>query len=239
MKKTVVQIYCDLFLITSVFGYLWEVLLYLVLYRSLVNRGFFHGPWLPVYGAGAVLLELFLQRFSIFCPGRYPNRSESARHRHPKHTESAPHRHPRHGMVFSSSLLSSRLSRWISLFLVSACFCSGIEYLLGVYLTWRRGMRYWDYRAFPLNLNGYICLYSFLGFGIAGIVLHDLLFPYLEKHADKPQPYKTSFGACMLFRRILRLVLLLLFAFDVLYSCCFPNTGDNITFSVWRFFKIR
>lgn len=228
MKKAVVQTYCDLFLIASVFGYLWEVLLYLILYHSLVNRGFFHGPWLPVYGAGAVLLEFFLQGFSMLRPDRHPDRSEAALRRH-----------PHHGTAYSSSLLPSLPSRWIFLFLVSACFCSGIEYLLGIYLTWRRGMRYWDYRAFPLNLNGYICLYSFLCFGIAGIVLHDFLFPYLEKRADKPQPHKAAIGARMVFRHILRLVLLLLLAFDVLYSCRFPNTGDNITFSVWRYFKIR
>lgn len=47
----------------AVGGWLWEVLIFLVTEQRFVNRGFFHGPYLPVYGAGAVLLSvLFYQK---------------------------------------------------------------------------------------------------------------------------------------------------------------------------------
>lgn len=42
------------FFLYSFAGWCWEVLLYLVRDRTLVNRGFLSGPFLPVYGFGAL-----------------------------------------------------------------------------------------------------------------------------------------------------------------------------------------
>ena len=42
------------FFLYSFTGWCWEVLLYLVRDRRLVNRGFLSGPFLPVYGFGAL-----------------------------------------------------------------------------------------------------------------------------------------------------------------------------------------
>ena len=47
----------------SVFGWLWEVGMHLVSYGEFVNRGALHGPWLPIYGTGAVLILTVLNRF--------------------------------------------------------------------------------------------------------------------------------------------------------------------------------
>ena len=51
------------FLTLSVFGWLWEVGMHLVSYGEFVNRGALHGPWLPIYGTGAVLMLTLLYRF--------------------------------------------------------------------------------------------------------------------------------------------------------------------------------
>lgn len=51
------------FLSLSVFGWLWEVGMHLVSYGEFVNRGALHGPWLPIYGTGAVLILTVLYRF--------------------------------------------------------------------------------------------------------------------------------------------------------------------------------
>lgn len=51
-----------LFFIFSTFGWCWEVSIHLVLDGVFVNRGTFHGPWLPIYGAGGVLLLTVLNR---------------------------------------------------------------------------------------------------------------------------------------------------------------------------------
>ncbi len=181
MKTTTFKTYFYLFFIASVFGYLWEVTLYLSLHHCFVNRGFFHGPWLPVYGAGAVLLELFLHRLKI--------------------------------------------RRIAAIFVLSAFTCSLLEYLLGAYLAWYRGLRYWDYSHLPLHIGGHVCLYSFLCFGVAGIVLHRFLSPHLHRLAAK-RTSRTQHAAMIL--------LLLVFLSDLIYSYYIPNTGSNISFSVWH-----
>ena len=48
------------FYTASLCGFLWEVLIFLVKEGHFRNRGFLYGPWLPVYGSGAVLLYLLL-----------------------------------------------------------------------------------------------------------------------------------------------------------------------------------
>ncbi len=51
-----------LFFIFSFIGWCWEVSLHLVLDGVFVNRGALHGPWLPIYGAGGILLLTLLNR---------------------------------------------------------------------------------------------------------------------------------------------------------------------------------
>ena len=51
-----------MFLGFSFVGWLWEVSFCLVTQGILVNRGALHGPWLPIYGSGAVLILLVLNR---------------------------------------------------------------------------------------------------------------------------------------------------------------------------------
>lgn len=51
-----------LFFIFSLIGWCWEVSIHLVLDGVFVNRGTLHGPWLPIYGSGGVLLLTLLNR---------------------------------------------------------------------------------------------------------------------------------------------------------------------------------
>ena len=51
-----------LFIGFSFIGWLWEVGLHLITAGTFVNRGSLHGPWLPIYGAGAVLILVLLNR---------------------------------------------------------------------------------------------------------------------------------------------------------------------------------
>lgn len=52
-----------IFFILSFVGWLWEVLLHLVSDGIFVNRGVLHGPWLPIYGFGSILILTLLYRF--------------------------------------------------------------------------------------------------------------------------------------------------------------------------------
>ncbi len=51
-----------LFFVFSFTGWCWEVGLHLVQKGTFVNRGVFHGPWLPIYGSGGVLVLVLLKK---------------------------------------------------------------------------------------------------------------------------------------------------------------------------------
>ena len=51
------------FIFFSFVGWLWEVSLHLIKDGVFVNRGVFHGPWLPIYGGGLVMILIVLARF--------------------------------------------------------------------------------------------------------------------------------------------------------------------------------
>lgn len=44
-------------------GWLWEVAIHIVEDGAFVNRGVLHGPWLPIYGVGALMILTILARF--------------------------------------------------------------------------------------------------------------------------------------------------------------------------------
>ena len=69
--KSITQ-YIFFFFLGAFLGYLWEVLLFYVQDGTFYNRGFLYGPWLPVYGVGAVLMLLILRRFQ-----KHPSRQKS------------------------------------------------------------------------------------------------------------------------------------------------------------------
>lgn len=43
-------------------GWVWEVSLHLITHGEFVNRGSLHGPWLPIYGSGVVMICVLLYR---------------------------------------------------------------------------------------------------------------------------------------------------------------------------------
>lgn len=56
----------------SVAGWLWELAFTYIVTGQIVNRGFLHGPWLPVYGAGGILMLRLPRRWGTgvrFCLG--------------------------------------------------------------------------------------------------------------------------------------------------------------------------
>ncbi|MDD3337428.1 MAG: DUF975 family protein [Lachnospiraceae bacterium] len=52
-----------LFFTFALIGWLWEVSLHLVSDGVFVNRGVLHGPWLPIYGTGGILILVALNKF--------------------------------------------------------------------------------------------------------------------------------------------------------------------------------
>lgn len=61
--KTKLCIYLITFIVGSIVGYIYEIIYYLIIDKELVNRGFLYGPYLPVYGFGAVFMLWLIKRF--------------------------------------------------------------------------------------------------------------------------------------------------------------------------------
>jgi len=51
-----------LFFIMAFVGWVWEVSLHLISDGVFVNRGVLHGPWLPIYGTGSIIILLLLNK---------------------------------------------------------------------------------------------------------------------------------------------------------------------------------
>ena len=164
-----------MFFIFSTVGWLYEVLLHIINDGCFVNRGVMHGPWLPIYGSGAVLILMLLFRFR-----RKP-------------------------------LLEAGLM---------VLLCGVVEYFGSWFLEFTKGLKWWDYSGYFINLNGRICAEGLLVFMIGGLAAVYLLAPLIDDQLKK------------IDRRILALIcvlLLLMFGYDGYHSIQNPNTGKGIT----------
>ena len=52
-----------LFFLFAIIGWIWEVVLHIILDGEFVNRGVLQGPWLPIYGYGGILILTMLNKF--------------------------------------------------------------------------------------------------------------------------------------------------------------------------------
>lgn len=68
------------------------------------------------------------------------------------------------------------------LIFVLSFFGSGIlEYLCGLLLLHVFKMRLWDYTGYFLNIDGLVCFVSALCFGIGGLLITYLIYPFIKK----------------------------------------------------------
>ena len=56
-------LYVFIFLLGSLIGFIYEELFYLIADHELVYRGFLYGPYIPVYGFGAILMLPVLRKY--------------------------------------------------------------------------------------------------------------------------------------------------------------------------------
>lgn len=69
----------------------------------------------------------------------------------------------------------------ILLFVVSAVGACLLEYVTSWVMELLFHARWWDYSHFPFNLNGRICLYGALIFGVGGVVIVDVVQPEVAR----------------------------------------------------------
>jgi len=98
--------------------------------------------------------------------------------------------------------------------------CGTLEYMSSWLLERRTGMRWWDYSGYFLNLNGRICAEGLVVFALGGMVVIYLLVPVIDALTTRVNP-KILRAVC--------LILLALFAIDVVYCHYVPHVGEGIT----------
>ena len=62
--------YLSIFFLGSLVGYIYEVIFYFLIENRLDNAGLLFGPWLPIYGIGALLITFmskYLKNKPIIC----------------------------------------------------------------------------------------------------------------------------------------------------------------------------
>lgn len=62
-KTTKVQIILMLFVLSGIFGFIYEELFYKIDLGYFVKRGTTYGPWIPIYGFGGIFILSFANRF--------------------------------------------------------------------------------------------------------------------------------------------------------------------------------
>lgn len=156
-------------------GWLWEIMLCLIYEERLVNKGTMLGPWLPIYGFGAVFIIVLLKKL----------------------------RQKPYQLFFASFLL-----------------CGILEYSTAWYLETFKGLKWWDYTGYFLNIHGRICLEGLIFFGIGGCILTYIVCPLLKNLYKKMNVNVKKF---------LCISLVCLYFVDLCYSHFYPNTGVGIT----------
>lgn len=111
-------------------------------------------------------------------------------------------------------------NRPILTFFLSMMVCSFVEYFASWYLELTKGIRWWDYSGFLINLNGRICLEGSIIFGIAGCLVIYFIAPFLKKRLSQfPKVFLIIFSVLFTF----------LFAVDMINSHFHPNVGKGVT----------
>ena len=125
------------------------------------------------------------------------------------------------GILMILTFLNRLRKNPLWLFLASIVLCGVLEYFSSYVMEiTHNGTRWWDYSGYFLNLHGRICAEGLLVFGIGGVVFTYLVAPVFDEWLQR-------FPNSLL--RIITVILLILFNFDLIYSSAHPNTGEGIT----------
>lgn len=80
-------------------------------------------------------------------------------------------------------LITLTLSRYssdpLALFIMSAVYCSVLEYFTSLIMEKIFHLRWWDYTQNKFNINGRVCLKNAVLFGLAGLVIVEIMDPII------------------------------------------------------------
>lgn len=124
------------------------------------------------------------------------------------------------GGVLIVLLLKRLAKKPIVLFTAAMILCGIVEYVTSWYLEYTKGIKWWDYSGYLLNLNGRICLESVVVFGIGGCGFVYLIAPMFDNLYQKI-PRSVEIPLCV--------VMIAVFSADVIHSKSHPNTGEGVS----------
>ncbi len=90
------------------------------------------------------------------------------------------------------TLILNRFSNLLAIFFLALIICSTVEYLSSYVMEKMFNARWWDYSKKPFNINGRICLKNALGFGVMGLILIEVVDPYLRTLILRFSPLKIN-----------------------------------------------
>ena len=135
------------FVVYSIAGWIWEMILFRFTEGKFVRRGFLYGPFCPIYGAGAVLFWTTLRWVPAVIRPVIPN------------------------------LILSLFVEGAILFLLGGFMACVMEYYTSVVLEHFFHTRWWDYFRNRFNIKGRVCLLGFTAFGAFAVGIIELLQP--------------------------------------------------------------
>lgn len=124
------------FILYSFFGWIYESSYVSAKNKKAVNRGFLTGPVIPIYGAGATIIYIFL--FSI------------------------------RNQVFL-------------VFLGGVCLATILEFVTSYVMEKLFHAKWWDYSNFKFNLQGRVCLFVSLFWGLLSVLMTQLIQPLMNR----------------------------------------------------------
>lgn len=124
------------------------------------------------------------------------------------------------GGVLVLLLLRKIFKNPVSTFFLTMFIAAVLEYGTSYVLELLKGVRWWDYSGYFMNLNGRICLEGTVLFGLGGCLIIYILAPRLGKIYNRLKLH---------IKIILCIILVIFFLVDMIYSFQNPNMGKGVT----------
>lgn len=102
---------------------------------------------------------------------------------------------------------SSKIKKFISVFLIGAVLISALEYIGGIIIETLFHIVFWDYSHMKLNIGKYTSIEMALIWGLSAILLVYIIKPLLDKCITKIPKWLTW-------------ILFVLFIIDGIFLCC-------------------
>lgn len=155
------------FILYSFMGWIYESTYCTIRKHHWENRGFLHGPLVPIYGVGALLASILFSELPISAMQNASNLKIFL-------------------ICFFGSIVLEYTTSW------------ALEKLFHAY--------WWDYSNVICNINGRVCLPASIGFGLAGILVVRVIYPFVSGMTQDTNPYLME---------TLSLVFMFLFGMDM------------------------